>query len=289
MNLSRKEYFHKIKEAKSIVIKIGSARVSGSNEKINDFLFGLAGDIRNLRDEGKEIILVSSGAIAQGKKLFSKIKTVESNQTPTLSEKQAFAAMGQNRLLNLYESFFSRVNIPIAQILFGRRDLNEDRNFINLKTTFRQLLNWGVLPIVNENDSISTEEINLGDNDILSSIVASTVGADLLLILTGVDGFLIQEKKIDLLESIGPEEEQFATGPSGPGTGGMATKLKAAKLLLPNGIYTGIINGEEKNSISRFFKDPSFGTLVANQNIPFKMFGEDEIQKRFFSMTKEEV
>jgi glutamate 5-kinase len=289
MNRTRADYLEKIKNAKTIVIKIGSARVSGSNEKINDFLFGLAGDIRSLRDAGKEIILVSSGAIAQGKKLYSKIKKAELTDVPTLSEKQAFAAMGQNRLLNLYESFFSRVNVPIAQILFGRRDLNEDRNFINLKTTFRQLLDWGVLPIVNENDSISTEEINLGDNDILSSIVASTVGADLLLILTGVDGFLVDGKKIDLLQQITEAQEIHATGPSGPGTGGMATKLKAAKLLLPNGIYTGIINGEIKNAISRFFTDPNFGSLIANHDIPHQLLDEREIQDRFFSMNKEGV
>ncbi|MCZ8156165.1 MAG: glutamate 5-kinase [Leptospira sp.] len=288
MNHSRIDYLPLIQRAKTIVIKIGSARVSGSLDKTNDFLFGLAGEIRSLRDNGKEVILVSSGAIAQGKKLFAKIKPGNDPSAPTLSEKQAFAAMGQNRLLNLYESFFSRVNIPIAQILFGRRDLNEESSFVNLKTTFRQLLDWGVLPIVNENDSISTEEINLGDNDILSSIVASTVGADLLLILTGVDGFLVNGNKVDLLEDITPTNESFATGPSGPGTGGMATKLRAAKLILPNGILTGIINGESKSPISQFFQNPAFGTLIGNLKNPHKTMGASEIQNRFFSITKEE-
>jgi glutamate 5-kinase len=285
MSRSREDYREKISKAQTIVIKIGSARVSGSTEKINDFLFGLAGDIRNLKDAGKEIIVVSSGAIAQGKKLFSKINNPTPDAVPTLSEKQALAAMGQNRLLNLYESFFSRVNIPIAQILFGRQDLNEEQNLTNLRSTFRQLLNWGVLPIVNENDSISTEEINLGDNDILSSIVASIVGADLLLILTGVDGFLLDGKKIDLIEKVTPNEESHATGPSGPGTGGMATKLRAAKLLLPLGIITGIINGEEKNSISKFYSLPSFGTVIANLDSPKKEFEERQIQKLFFSVS----
>ncbi len=289
MKRGRTDYIEKIKEAKTIVIKIGSARVSGSNEKINDFLFGLTGDIRNLRDSGKKIILVSSGAIAQGKKLYSEIKNQDINNSPSLSEKQAFAAMGQNRLLNLYESFFSRVNIPIAQILFGRRDLNENQNLKNLKSTFQQLLDWGLLPIVNENDSISTEEINLGDNDILSSIVASIVGADLLLILTGVDGFIQTNQKVDLLEDITPSEEIHATGPSGPGTGGMATKLKAAKLLLPNGIFTGIINGEVKNAISTFFTETSFGTLIANLDINKKPIEENEIRNRFFSMDSDGV
>ncbi|TGN08366.1 glutamate 5-kinase [Leptospira ilyithenensis] len=285
---TRKDYLDRIKKAKTIVIKIGSARVSGETSKINDFLFGLSGDIRNLRDQGKEVILVSSGAIAQGKKLYHKIYNKEVDGSVTLSEKQAFAAMGQNRLLNLYESFFSRVNISIAQILFGRHDLHEEKNLTNLKNTFRQLLDWGILPIVNENDSIATEEIKIGDNDILSSIVASIVGADLLLILTGVDGFLAEEKKISLIEDISPSLEAHAKGPSGPGTGGMATKLKAAKLLLPYGIYTGIVNGEEKNVISRFFQDENFGTLVANSALQHRSPNEKEIQDQFLSISKEE-
>ncbi|TGN18635.1 glutamate 5-kinase [Leptospira idonii] len=285
---TRKDYLEKIRSAKTIVIKIGSARVSGESPKINDFLFGLAGDIRALRDQGKEVILVSSGAIAQGKKLYNEIYRKEVNGSVTLSEKQAFAAMGQNRLLNLYDSFFSRVNLPIAQILFGRHDLYEEKHLSNLKNTFRQLLDWGILPIVNENDSIATEEIKIGDNDILSSIVASIVGADLLMILTGVDGFLIEGKKQSLLEEIGEKEESFATGPSGPGTGGMATKLKAAKLLLPFGIITGILNGEIKSSVSRFFQEEDFGTLVANENHSRKTPTEREIQNQFFAITKEE-
>ncbi|MBM9547234.1 glutamate 5-kinase [Leptospira sp. 201903074] len=284
---TRKEFLNSLQQAKLIVIKIGSARVSGEESKINDFLYDLVGDIRSLRDQGKEVILVSSGAIAQGKKLLESQNGNFPNGKTTLAEKQAFAAMGQNKLLNLYESFFSRVNIPIAQILFGRKDLNEEKSFTNLKQTFRQLLDWGILPIVNENDSVSTEEINLGDNDILSAIVASIVGADLLLVLTGVDGFLIENSKIDLFTEITEETESLATGPSGPGTGGMFTKINAAKLLLPFGIKTGIVNGEKKHAISQFFEKENIGTLVANESFPHRIPTASEIQTHFFSLPSE--
>ncbi|MCG6140781.1 glutamate 5-kinase [Leptospira mtsangambouensis] len=284
---TRKEFLSSIQKAKLIVIKIGSARVSGEETKINDFLYDLVGDIRTLRDQGKEVILVSSGAIAQGKKLLNEKSGNVPNGKTTLAEKQALAAMGQNKLLNLYESFFSRVNIPMAQILFGRKDLNEEKSFTNLKQTFRQLLDWGILPIVNENDSVSTEEINLGDNDILSAIVASIVGADLLLILTGVDGFLKEDFKIDLFTEITKDTESLATGPSGPGTGGMFTKINAAKLLLPYGIKTGIVNGEKKHAISQFFETENFGTLIANSAFPHRIPNASEIQTHFFSLTSE--
>ncbi|TGK79659.1 glutamate 5-kinase [Leptospira bourretii] len=286
---TRKDFLNSIQKSKLIVIKIGSARVSGEESKINDFLYDLVGDIRSLRDQGKEVILVSSGAIAQGKKLLVDQSGPVSlpNGKTSLAEKQAFAAMGQNKLLNLYESFFSRVNVPIAQILFGRKDLNEEKSFTNLKQTFRQLLDWGILPIVNENDSVSTEEINLGDNDILSAIVASIVGADLLLILTGVDGFLKENSKIDLFTEITKDTESLATGPSGPGTGGMFTKINAAKLLLPYGIKTGIVNGEKKHAISQFFETENFGTLVANRSLAHRVPSASEIQTHFFSFQAE--
>lgn len=286
---TRKDFLDSIRKAKLIVVKIGSARVSGEESKINDFLYDLVGDIRSLRDQGKEVILVSSGAIAQGKKLLAEQHGREPipNGKTSLAEKQAFAAMGQNKLLNLYESFFSRVNIPIAQILFGRKDLNEEKSFTNLKQTFRQLLDWGILPIVNENDSVSTEEINLGDNDILSAIVASIVGADLLLILTGVDGFLKGNSKIDLFTEITEDTEKLATGPSGPGTGGMFTKINAAKLLLPYGIKTGIVNGEKKHAISQFFDMETFGTLVADESSLHRTPNASEIQSHFFSFPTE--
>ena len=175
--------------------------------------------------------------------------------------KQAFAAMGQSRLMNLYESFFGKINIPIAQILFGILDIQEKTGFQNLKNTFNQLLEWKVLPIVNENDSISTEELKFGDNDILASLVAAIVDADYLLLLTGSNGFYKNGKRVAQMSSIQTSDFQSAKGPVGPGTGGMKSKLQAADLMLKHGITTAILPGDEPGIISRFFPhsdDPLF-------------------------------
>jgi glutamate 5-kinase len=279
LNHSIKE---KIQSSKTIVIKVGSARVSGDSRSINDFLYRLAGEIRWLRDLGKNCILVSSGAIAHGKKLYQ--DSVDSNLPSTLglSDKQAFAAMGQNKLMNLYESFFSLVNIPIAQILFGKGDLKTDSGYQNLRNTFQKLLDWNILPIVNENDSIATDEINLGDNDFLSAIVAALIGADLLVILTGVDGFLVNGEVIPLVGKIDDEVLKHATGPSGPGTGGMLTKLRAGKILQSFGIPTAICNGNDSTILRRLFSGNLPGTMVLPETRSEKIEPTPEKLKRYF-------
>jgi glutamate 5-kinase len=274
--MQRTEYSRRLKDAKRIVIKVGSARVSGSESTINDFLFSLVSDIRSLKDEGKEVIVVSSGAIAQGKKILS--KTVNSNSITTLPEKQGYAAIGQSRLMKLYENFFSKVNITIAQILFGAPQIRERTSLQNLQNTFIQLLSWHVLPIVNENDSIATEELKLGDNDILSALVSIVVNADLLIILTGVDGFLVDDKLVSFLKTVDSGVLEFAKGPDGPGTGGMNTKLKAAGILSRQGIPCAVISGLEKNGVRKLILENQLGTLVGTE-VPKKNFSGEDIQK----------
>ncbi|TGL64690.1 glutamate 5-kinase [Leptospira sarikeiensis] len=274
--MNRNDLNERIKTSNKIVIKIGSARLSGSEEEVNDFLFSLVSDIRYLRDLGKQVILVSSGAIARGRKLLATLSS-PTEAGESLPEKQALAAMGQNRLVNLYDSFFSKVNLPIAQILFGVLDLENPEGFKNLKNTFGQLLDWGILPIVNENDSVATEEVKFGDNDVLSAIVSLIVEADLLIILTGVDGFLKDGKLIPFLEEVGSSELSQAGGPSGPGTGGMYTKLKAASISSEAGIPCGIIDGNVKNCVRSFIETNTLGTLVVS-NGKKKNFTEEEIK-----------
>lgn len=274
--MNRNDLNERIKTSNKIVIKIGSARLSGSEEEVNDFLFSLVSDIRYLRDLGKQVILVSSGAIARGRKLLSTLQNSE-EAGESLPEKQALAAMGQNRLVNLYDSFFSKVNLPIAQILFGVLDMENPEGFKNLKNTFRQLLDWGILPIVNENDSVATEEVKFGDNDVLSAIVSLIVEADLLIILTGVEGFLKDGKLLPFLEEVGKSELSQAGGPSGPGTGGMYTKLKAASISSEAGIPCGIIDGNLKNCVREFIETNTLGTLVVS-NGKKKNFTEEEIK-----------
>lgn len=276
--MNRVSFSGKIQAAQTIVIKIGSARVSGTQASVNDFLFSLADDVRELRDMGKKVILVSSGAVAQGRSVLSRFEGSEKgNSTP---ERQALAALGQSQLMNLYEGIFSKVNIPIAQILFGTLDIVAGSGYENLQNTFRQLLDWNVLPIINENDSIAIEELKLGDNDILSSLVTLLVRADLLVILTGVDGFLRNGKKVELLSEITEKDMQEALGPEGPGTGGMNTKLRAAEKLLMAGIPTAIVNGKRRNCVMELFKHNSIGTLVANSH-PKRDLSEKEIKEIF--------
>ena len=269
-----------IKNARRIVVKVGSARVSGDEKSMNDFLFSLVGDIRQLFDDKKEVILVSSGAVAQGKKIMSDYsgKTFDKK---TIIERQALAAIGQSRLMSLYESFFSRVNVPISQILFGMLDVKEKVGADNLRNTFNQLLNWKILPIVNENDSIATEELKLGDNDILSALVTLLMEADLLIILTGVNGFNRDGKNVSFLTDVTDRDLSFAKGPEGPGTGGMNTKLKAGKLLLNANIPTAIINGKDKHCLLEFIQSNKSGTLISNGKTPKKLKIE-AIQKLLF-------
>lgn len=268
-----------LKNAKRIIIKVGSARVSGDERLMNDFLYSLVGDIRQLFEDKKEIILVSSGAVAQGKKIMSD-HSGKTFDKKTIIERQALAAIGQSRLMSLYESFFSRVNIPISQILFGMLDMKETVGAENLRNTFNQLIGWKILPIVNENDSIATEELKLGDNDILSALVTLLMQGDLLIILTGVNGFNRDGKDVSFLQDITEKDLSFAKGPEGPGTGGMNTKLKAGKLLLAANIPTAIINGKEKHCISRLIHENKSGTLIANGKKQ-KRLRIEEIQRLF--------
>ncbi len=276
--MKRETFTNRIQSSKRIIIKVGSARLSGNTNEINDFLFSLAGDIRELRESGKKVILVSSGAIAQGKKLITEFEWIK-NTTSSTSAKQALAAMGQSRLMNLYEGIFSRANIPIAQILFGTLDVENPKGYDNLENTFNQLLDWNVLPIVNENDSIATEELKLGDNDILSALVTLLVGGDLLVILTGVDGFLRNGKKVSFMDKVTDIDLLEAKGPEGPGTGGMNTKLKAGKILLEAGIPTVILNGKEMHAIKKIFSENKNGTLLANSEK--RNLNSKEIKKLF--------
>ncbi len=276
--MKRESFTNRIQSSQTIIIKVGSARLSGSKKEINDFLFSLAGDIRELRERGKKVVLVSSGAIAQGRKLIAEFDWIKGSSSST-SAKQALAAMGQSRLMNLYEGIFSRANIPIAQILFGTLDLENGKGYDNLENTFKQLLNWNVLPIVNENDSIATDELKLGDNDILSALVTLLIGGDLLVILTGVDGFLKNGKKISYMDKVIDSDLLEAKGPEGPGTGGMHTKLKAGKILLEAGVPTVILNGKEMHAVKKLFSENKEGTLLANSSK--KDLNSREIKKLF--------
>lgn len=257
----------KIQNSKRIVIKIGTSSIThpqgGMNlRKIERLSFVLS----DLRRAGREIILVSSGAIGFG---MGRLGLEERPQT--LAETQAVAAVGQGRLMQVYENFFSTYNQPIAQILLTKDIVDHPIKSENARRTFETLLAMGAIPIVNENDSVSTEEIQesrFGDNDTLSAIVAGLLSADTLVILSDIAGLFDQDprknrsaKLIEEVPEITDVIRDIAGGPgSSQGTGGMATKVIAAQLAKDNGIDTIISSGEEIDQLFEILDGKSIGT-----------------------------
>lgn len=253
--------------AKRIVIKIGSSSLTYENgmlnlRKIEAFCKVLA-DIKN---SGKEIVLVSSGAIAVG---VAKLGLKHGPES--IPEKQAAAAVGQCELMHLYEQTLSPYHHKIAQILLTRDIIDTVQRKNNAKNTFDTLLSYGVIPVVNENDTVSTEEIEFGDNDTLSAIVASLIGADGLVLLSDIDGLYTdnpsknpQARLIPLVGDITPDIEQFAGGAgSDRGTGGMATKISAARICMENGCAMAILNSNPPENLYSLLEGKPVGTLFA--------------------------
>lgn len=234
--------------AKRIVLKIGSSLIASRATGLRpEQIERLADEIAALRTGGREVLVVSSGAIVSG------IKKLQLKEYPkSLPVKQAAAAVGQSRLIWAYEKAFERLGIQVAQILLTHQDLADRRRFLNARYTLTALIAFGVLPIINENDTVAVEEIRVGDNDTLASEVAHLVDADLLVILSDVDGLYTEDPRknpsatlIPLIPEITDDIERRA-GMSGTfeGTGGMATKVRAAKKVGEYGVSTLIINGE---------------------------------------------
>jgi len=236
-----------LKESKIIVIKIGSSLLIDDNKKIRKkWLSGFSKDIQELLNQNKKIIIVSSGAIAMGcKKLNLSKKNLK------LDKSQAIASIGQIELMNLFSKTFLKFKINISQILLTLEDTEQRRRALNAKRTFENLFQLGFVPIVNENDSIATSEIKYGDNDRLASRVAQISGADALILLSDVDGLYTQNPKIyknakllRVIKDINQDIEKIATKSIGEhGTGGMKTKIDAAKICQLSGCKMAIANG----------------------------------------------
>ena len=236
-----------LEDSKIIVIKIGSSLLIDNNKKIRKkWLFEFSKDIQELLNQNKKIIIVSSGAIAMGcKKLNLSKKNLK------LDKSQAVASIGQIELMNLFSETFLKFKINISQILLTLEDTEQRRRALNAKRTFENLFQLGFVPIVNENDSIATSEIKYGDNDRLASRVAQISGADSLILLSDVDGLYTQNPKIyknakllRVIKDINQDIEKIATKSIGEhGTGGMKTKIDAAKICQLSGCKMAIANG----------------------------------------------
>jgi len=246
----------RVNKAKKIVIKLGSSTIVDSNGKFKKkWLLSLIQDIKQLRKNNQEIVIVSSGAIALGQS-YLKIK----NKKVKVEMSQAVASIGQIHLINEFQKLFQKSKIKIGQILITPDDTEQRRRALNARRTFENLFKLGAIPIVNENDTTATSEIKYGDNDRLAARVAQIVGADLLIILSDVDGLYekISNKK-SLIEEVDVVSEKIFSlvdkKVNTYGSGGMLTKLEAAKICMNAGCNMLIANGEKFNPIKKIMNE----------------------------------
>ena len=261
----------KLKFAKRIVVKVGTSTLShGEHGKFKLNLYRIEHLIRELTDlhnEGREIILVTSGAIAAG---IGKMGLTEKPQT--IPENQALAAIGQGVLMHIYEKFFAEYGQTMAQLLLTKSIAVDEHARENSRNSLMTLLKMDVIPVINENDAVATDEIRIGDNDNLSAMVAELIGADVLIILTDIDGLYNGNPKVDAnakliheVTEINSDIEKMAGGVGTKlGTGGMFTKIQAAKIAVAHGIDMLIVNGGEVGNIRRALNGEQIGTIFCN-------------------------
>jgi glutamate 5-kinase len=274
-----------LKNASRIVVKLGTGVLTDSRKQPDlEQIRQLAAQIAAVRAQGKQIVLVSSGAVGAGMGVLGHAKR------PTeLSELQACAAVGQPRLMTTYEKLFAEAGFCVAQVLLTHDDLEHHERHLNARSTLVTLLRHGVIPIINENDATSFTEIKFGDNDSLSALVACLLPADALIILTTVDGLMenfgqANPRTVSLVEHLDAAVEKMALGThSETAVGGMASKLQAARMVVRAGIPMVIASGKKKKALARILQGEVEGTLFVPQ--PAKLKG----RKRwiaFFHHTK---
>ena len=252
-----------VKTAARLVVKLGTGVLTDSRKQPDPAqLEQLVAQVAALRKSGKEIVLVTSGAVGAGMGALGYEK-----RPGDLAELQACAAVGQSRLMATYADLFARHNLHVAQVLLTHDDLEHHERHLNARNTLVTLLGRGVVPIINENDAVSFTEIKFGDNDTLSALVASLLPADLLVILTTVDGVIenfskANPKTISVIEKIDSTIEKLAGGTdSETAVGGMASKIQAAKIAVRSGIPLVIASGKKKNVLAKILSGEDEGTL----------------------------
>lgn len=267
-----------ILKKKRVVVKIGSSSLQHPETGDLDYnkMEVLVRELCNLRNSGKDVVLVTSGAISVGRKAVS-----VSNPKDHIALKQAFAAIGQSRLMMVYQKMFSEYNQVCAQVLLTKDTITKSINYNNAYNTFSELLGLGVIPVVNENDTISTYEIKFGDNDTLSAIVAALIDADLLILLSDIDGLYSDNPRknpnaefIKQVDKLTPEILEMGKSETGSsvGTGGMNTKLSAASIATRAGADMIIANSSDIHILHRIMDGRDFGTLfLADKDETFSL------------------
>jgi len=255
-----------INNAQRLVIKVGSSLLLTSKGPNFSFIEELIDEIAHLKRGNREVILVSSGAIGLGKR---KLKI--ENDSGVLPSKQALASVGQTQLMNLYSEFFQKYKLYTGQVLLSAQDLSRRSTYLNARNTLLALLKLGVVPVVNENDTVAVEEIKFGDNDTLSALVAGLVDADLLIIISDIEGLYTSDPKKNSQAKFFPEIplitkqiQKMAQGSCVEGrVGGMKTKINAAKIATRSGIPV-ILGGAKEKFLERLFSGESVGTLFSS-------------------------
>lgn len=255
----------RLKDCRRIVVKVGTSTLTHPNGQLNlGRMERLVRELADIHNQDVEVLLVSSGAIGTG------ANRMGLKQVPrTLPEKQALAAIGQGALLHMYEKFFAEYGKTVAQVLLTREDLDERMRYLNATNTLLAILGMKVIPIINENDTVVVEEIKFGDNDMLSSLIATIVNADLLIILSDVNGLYDRDPRTDdhahlmnEVAEITPEmEENSVNRGIAFSSGGMLTKLRGAKVCMASGIPMIIANSQETNVLRRIVAGEKLGTL----------------------------
>jgi glutamate 5-kinase len=253
-------------KGRRIVVKVGSSILASVEGGLHYDVFSrLTKEISELKRRGFEIVLVSSGAIAAGME-----KLGYKTRPQTITQKQATAAVGQTRLMNIYESYFSRYQQMVAQVLLTHDDLSHRRRFLNARNTLLTLLELGIIPIINENDTVVVEEIKFGDNDNLSALITNLIGADLLIILTDIEGLCDSDPRenpnarcISMVEDIDVDTREIAGGTkSETSVGGMVSKIQAARKASRFGIPTVVARGTKEEVLHQILKGKEIGTLI---------------------------
>ena len=257
----RCEYLRKVRR---LVVKVGSAVLTTEQGIAREVINNLAAELSRFKRQGYEVLLVSSGAIACGRK-----KLGFPSRNFTLTEKQALAATGQAELIQIYEEYFAQYREHCAQILLTRIDLEDRRRYLLARNTILTLLKWGVIPIINENDTVAVEEIEFGDNDLLAAMVVGLTGADLLVCLSDIDALYERDPREDprarpvrLIKEIDEAVEAMAGKKPGKlGRGGMVSKIRAAKMVTALGVPMIIAPGREPLILERIFSGEEIGTF----------------------------
>ena len=261
MSIERKEI---LKHSKRILVKIGSGVLTGENGLDLTIIENIVDEIAVFTKEGYQFVVVSSGAIASGRHRMG-----FKHKLRSLPEKQAAASIGQGRLMRVYSNAFGKHDMIVAQMLLTMSDLTERTRFLNTRNTLNTLLEWGVIPIINENDTVAVEEIKFGDNDNLASIMANIMEANILINLTNTDGLYDRNPKdkkkanlIPLVKDITDDIEKAASSEADPvGMGGMKSKVIAARKVTAFGIPFIIVPGKKKGILHEIFAGENVGTL----------------------------